>query len=58
MKNDTSYKSTTTVLVNGVQREIKSTEKVVKNMMSQQDVVILKDTPMSCDPSTETYWSM
>lgn len=32
--------------------------KVVKNMMSGEDVVISTDTPRCCDPSTELYWSM
>lgn len=49
---------TQTVTVNGVVTEIKSTEKVVTSLLSQQQIVIDKDTPMCCDPSTETYWSM
>jgi len=32
--------------------------KTVKNLMSGKDVVILKDTPRVCDPSSEAYWSM
>ena len=32
--------------------------KEVKNMMTGTIVVIPVDTPPSCDPSTETYWSM
>ena len=32
--------------------------KEVKNMMTGAIVKIPVDTPMSCDPSTETYWSM
>ena len=32
--------------------------KTVKNMMTGKDVVILKDTPRVCDPSSEAYWSM
>lgn len=31
---------------------------VVTNLMSGKPIIIAKDTPMSCDPSTETYWSM
>ena len=34
------------------------TTKTVKNLMTGQDVVIAYDTPRSCDPSTELYWSM
>ena len=32
--------------------------RVVKNLMTGQDVEIDWDTPRSCDPSTELYWSM
>jgi hypothetical protein len=32
--------------------------KTVKNLMSGEDVVIATDTPRSCDPSSELYWSM
>jgi hypothetical protein len=31
--------------------------KVVKNLMSGKDVTISRDTPLCCDPSSETYWS-
>ena len=34
------------------------TYKTVKNLMSGEDVVIPHDTPRSCDPSSELYWSM
>ena len=34
------------------------TTKTVKNLMTGKDVVIAWDTPRSCDPSTELYWSM
>lgn len=33
-------------------------KKIVKNLMTGEDVVIAEDTPHCCDPSTETYWSM
>jgi hypothetical protein len=46
------------VTVNGVPTVIKSNQKVVKNMMTQNEIVIDKDTPLCCDPSSETYWSM
>jgi len=58
MKTTKSSNQTQTVTVNGVVTEIKSTEKVVTSLLSQQQIVIDKDTPMCCDPSTETYWSM
>lgn len=32
--------------------------KTVKNLMTGQDIVIAHDTPRSCDPSSELYWSM
>lgn len=32
--------------------------KTVKNLMTGADVVIPHDTPRSCDPSSELYWSM
>jgi hypothetical protein len=34
------------------------TKKVVKNLMSGKDVVIDSNTPLCCDPSSETYHSM
>lgn len=33
-------------------------QKVVKNLLSGAEVVIPKDTPLCCDPSSETYHSM
>lgn len=32
--------------------------KVVRNLMSGLPVTIDADTPLCCDPSSETYWSM
>jgi len=32
--------------------------KVVKSLMTGKDVTILASTPLACDPSKETYWSM
>ena len=34
------------------------TTKWVKNLMTGQMVEIAHDTPRSCDPSSELYWSM
>lgn len=34
------------------------TMKTVRNLMSGKDVQIAHDTPRSCDPSSELYWSM
>lgn len=33
-------------------------QKVVKNLLSGAEIVIPKDTPLCCDPSSETYHSM
>jgi hypothetical protein len=49
---------TNTILVNGVPTQIDDTQMVVKSLMSQQEIVINKDTPICCNPSTETFWSM
>ena len=32
--------------------------KTVKNLMTGEEVQIASNTPRSCDPSTELYWSM
>ena len=32
--------------------------KTVKNLMSGKEIQIPHDTPRSCDPSSELYWSM
>lgn len=34
------------------------TYKTVKSLMTGEDVVIETETPLCCDPSSETYWSM
>lgn len=34
------------------------TMKTVRNLMTGKDVVIAYDTPRSCDPSSELYWTM
>ena len=34
------------------------TKKTVTSLMSGKDVEISVDTPLCCDPSSETYWSM
>lgn len=35
-----------------------TTTKTVKSLMSGKDVKIALNTPLACDPSSETYWSM
>lgn len=32
--------------------------KTVRNLMSGKEIEIPADTPLACDPSSETYWSM
>lgn len=32
--------------------------KTVKNLISGKDIQIAANTPLCCDPSSETYWSM
>lgn len=34
------------------------TMKTVRNLMTGKEVQIPHDTPRSCDPSSELYWSM
>jgi len=60
MKTTNNVKPITssTVMVNGVATQILSTQKVVTNLMNQMQIVIDKNTPLCCDPSMETYWSM
>jgi hypothetical protein len=38
--------------------EYHPTQVTVKNLMTGKDVEIDRDTPWSCNPASETYWSM
>lgn len=42
----------------GYRMEFAPKNKIVKNLMTGQDVEIDADTPWSCNPASETYWSM
>jgi hypothetical protein len=42
----------------GYRFECHPTMKTVKNLMTGKDVQIDRDTPWSCNPASETYWSM
>ena len=42
----------------GFRIEFVPTMKTVKNLMSGKDIEIAHDTPRSCDPSSELYWTM
>ena len=33
-------------------------QKIVRNLMTGEPVVIDKDTPWCCNPASETFWSM
>ena len=35
-----------------------TTMKTVTNLMSGKEIQIPVNTPLACDPSSETYWSM
>jgi hypothetical protein len=47
------YKAT-----DGFRMEYVPTMKRVRNLMSGVEIEIPHDTPRSCDPSSELYWSM
>ena len=38
--------------------DVQPSTKIVKNLMTGQDVEIASDTPWCCNPASETYWSM
>lgn len=38
--------------------QAKPKTKKVRNLMSGKEIEIPEDTPLACDPSSETYWSM
>ena len=42
----------------GYRIEFVPTMKTVVNLMSGKEIQIPHDTPRSCDPSSELYWSM
>jgi len=42
----------------GFRMEFHPRMKTVKNLMTGKDVQIDRDTPWSCNPASETYWSM
>lgn len=42
----------------GYRIEFVATMKTVVNLMSGKEIQIPHDTPRSCDPSSELYWSM
>jgi hypothetical protein len=42
----------------GYRMEFVATMKRVRNLMSGVEIEIAHDTPRSCDPSSELYWSM
>jgi hypothetical protein len=42
----------------GYRIEFQPTMMTVKNLMTGADVEIPSDTPWSCNPASESYWSM
>ena len=38
--------------------DIKVKTKIVCNLMSGKEIEIAANTPIHCDPSSDTYWSM
>jgi hypothetical protein len=50
-------KISSTMLKGGVLSDSKVT-KTVSNLMSGKEIEIAVGTPLCCDPSSETYWSM
>jgi hypothetical protein len=42
----------------GFRIEFHPATKIVKNLMTGQDVEIDRDTPWCCNPASESYWSM
>ena len=42
----------------GYRIEFHPTMRTVRNLMTGQDIEIDRDTPWSCNPASETYWSM
>ena len=41
-----------------LERHVQPKTRKVRNLMSGEEVEIAYDTPLCCDPSSETYWSM
>ena len=39
-------------------RKARKGYKLTRNLMSKKVIEIEIDTPLCCDPSSETYWSM
>jgi hypothetical protein len=56
--NSTAPAIIRTTLVNGEPMVVPPGSKVVKNLLSGRECIIPSDTPLCCDPSSETYHSM
>jgi hypothetical protein len=44
--------------VNDVPTTVKAHQHVVQNLLSGEDVIEDRDTPLCCSVASETYWSM
>lgn len=61
LDRDGSYGSCTTLRAKMAWLEARGAlhpMKTVRNLMSGKEIEIPADTPLCCDPSSETYWSM
>jgi len=56
--NSTAPAYVRTAMINGVPMVVPPGSKVVKNLLSGKECIIPSDTPLCCDPSSETYHSM
>lgn len=46
------------LFLDSLEKRVKPKTRKVRNLMSGKEVEIAYDTPLCCDPSSETYWSM
>jgi hypothetical protein len=47
-----------TLMVNGIPTETTTEYHVVRNVMTNKEVLERKDTPWCCSVQSETFWSM
>lgn len=41
-----------------LEKQVRPKTRKVRNIMNNEEIEIAYDTPLCCDPSSETYWSM
>lgn len=54
----TRYTPQVVVVMSAADYRAQVPKREVVSLMSGRKVIIDADTPLSCDPSSETYWSM